>query len=261
MKKAKTRSVTIILSTSRAIFTLAASFISSMAWFSASRNVKANGSGFEVSKENSILDSIEIHTQKEGASSPFVFDETAVGKYVFADKNSNILTYQPATEGEDKKIDIGTYSVTDSQQALLLVYNFRQDQSEDRYHLTLKAATTTTLDNSLFALDTNNNPINLISNSNNLSSIISFSAFEFKNSYDLSTQTRTFSSFANYSSTVTYTQSIPSLYKRTGKRNSLALVITYNSNIIEYLYSLNLSNPVLNNDIILFDKTDFVLSL
>ena len=60
--KAKTRSVTIILSTSRAIFTLAASFISSMAWFSASRNVKANGSGFEVSKENSILDSIEIHS-------------------------------------------------------------------------------------------------------------------------------------------------------------------------------------------------------
>ncbi len=258
--KAKTRSVTIILSTSRAIFTLAASFISSMAWFSASRNVKANGSGFEVSKENSILDSIEIHTQKEGASSPFVFNETAVGKYVFADKNSNILTYQPATEGEDKKIDIGTYSVTDSRKALLLVYNFRQDQSEDRYHLTLKAATTTAYKNSLIALDSNHNPINLISNSNNLSSIISFSAFEFENSYDLSTQTRTFSSFANYSSTVTYTQSL-SLYKRTGKRNSLALVITYNSNIIEYLYSLNLSNPVLNNDVILFDKTDFVLSL
>lgn len=259
--KAKTRSVTIILSTSRAIFTLAASFISSMAWFSASRNVKANGSGFEVSKENSILDSIEIHAQKEGASSPFIFDETAVGKYVFADKNSNILTYQPTKEGDNDKIDIGTYSVTDSRKALLLVYNFRQDQSEDRYHLTLKAATTTALDNSLFALDSNNNPINLISNSNNLSSIISFSAFEFKNSYDLSTQTRTFSSFANYSSTITYTQSLPSLYKRTGKRNSLALVITYNSDIIEYLYSLNLSNPVLNNDVILFDKTDFVLSL
>ncbi len=258
--KAKTRSVTIILSTSRAIFTLAASFISSMAWFSASRNVKANGSGFEVSKENSILDSIEIHTQKEGSVSPFIFNEEAKGKYVFADKNSNILTYQPTTEGEDKKIDIGTYSLTDSQKALLLVYNFRQDQSEDQYHLTLKAATTTALDNSLFALDTNNNPINLISNSNNLSSIISFSAFEFENSYDLSTQTRTFSSFANYSSTVTYAQSL-SLYKRTGKRNSLALVITYNSNIIEYLYSLNLSNPVLNNDVILFDKTDFVLSL
>lgn len=244
-----------------AIFTLAASFISSMAWFSASRNVKANGSGFEVSKENSILDSIEIHTQKEGASSPFIFDETAVGKYVFADKNSNILTYQPATEGEDRKIDIGTYSVTDSQKALLLVYNFRQDQSEDRYHLTLKAATTTAYKNSLIALDSNNNPINLISNSNNLSSIISFSAFKFENSYDLSTQTRTFSSFANYPSTGTTYEQTLSLYKRTGKRNSLALVITYNSNIIEYLYSLNLSNPVLNNDVILFDKTDFVLSL
>ena len=83
--KAKTRSVTIILSTSRAIFTLAASFISSMAWFSASRNVKANGSGFEVSKENSILDSIEIHTQKEGSVSPFIFNEEAKGKYLFSD--------------------------------------------------------------------------------------------------------------------------------------------------------------------------------
>lgn len=259
--KAKTRSVTIILSTSMAIFTLAASFISSMAWFSASRNVKANGSGFEVSKENSILDSIEIHTQKEGSVSPFIFNEEAKGKYVFADKNSNILTYQPATEGEDKKIDIGTYSVTDSQKALLLVYNFRQDQSEDRYHLTLKAATTTAYKNSLLALDSNSNPINLISNSNNLSSIISFSAFEFGNSYDLSTKTRTFSSFANYSSTGTTYEQTLSLYKRTGKRKSLALVITYNSDIIEYLYSLNLSNPVLNNDVILFDKTDFVLSL
>lgn len=258
--KTKWRSITIIISTSRAIFTLAASFVSSIAWFSASRSVKANGNGFEVSRENSILDSIEIHAQKDDASSPFIFNEEAKGKYVFADKNSNVLTYQPTTEGDTGKINIGTYSVTDSQKALLLVYNFRQDQSEDRYNLTLKAVTSTTYENSLIALDGNGNPVNKISESNNLSSIISFSAFEFQNSYDLSNQGRTFSSFANYASVITYTPSL-SLYKRSRKRNSLALVITYNSDIIEYLYSLNLSNPVLNSDIILFDKSDFVLSL
>lgn len=118
-------------------------------------------------------------------------------------------------------------------------------------------------ENSLFYLENGIPKKQLSDKYNDLSSIISFTAFSFdKSSYDLSSQERNFSSFANYSVTngITYNQSLD-LYQRTGKRKSIALILSYNSDNIEYLYSLNLSNPALNNEKVLFDNIDFVLTL
>lgn len=258
--KLKGKNAKLIAFTSRTLFTLATFFAASVAWFTAYRNVKANGNGFEVTKENSILESIEIHTQKENASSPFIFNEESSGSYVFSDTNSNTLVYHG---NGNTKIDIGTYSVTDSRKVLLFVYNFKQDQSEDKYHLKLTATSMTNEENSLFYLENGIPKKQLSDKYNDLSSIISFTAFSLdKSSYDLSSQERNFSSFANYSVTngITYNQSLD-LYQRTGKRKSIALILSYNSDNIEYLYSLNLSNPALNNEKVLFDNIDFVLTL
>lgn len=266
MKKRK-NTLKIIASTSATLFSLFTLFVSSFAWFLAKRNADADGSGFITSKEESVLESVEIHEQTTSGVN-YKYNENYSGRYVRSGSN---FTYESSSSS---KIDIGSYDrLLNPNNSIFLLFKLKTDASDDSYKFNVTCKTDTTYATSPFYVNSEKKLENELTESGNkLSSIIAFSSHTFSStvSYDFSNETISSTSIADIdtsSSSVTYHSSL-NLLNNTSKILAFGLILEYNVENIEYLYSLNIGNPLTGTGdedegkvSIKFDDIDFTLEM
>ncbi|MCR5348488.1 MAG: hypothetical protein K6E59_02625 [Bacilli bacterium] len=120
----------IIAATSVAIFSLAAVFTATSAWFESVRNVDTAGDAFNVKNLSGHLASVSFHkldsktTDSNGDATSFTFSSTAVGTITY-DWNNDTGEYVPTLEG-DTRIKLKQYDPMDRSQPLLLMLHLSQ---------------------------------------------------------------------------------------------------------------------------------------
>lgn len=239
--------------TSVTIFSLATVFVATFAWFTAVRNVDADGSGFIASALNGVIESVEFHTMSD---KEYIYNEEAT---VAFDVDTSGNTY---TKGnENTSIEIGNYSTYGSKKSLMVLFKLRQDASD--YNFTLKANTTIT-DFASTLLGSNGS---IDKENNSISNVIQFypTTFDSNVVYDFSELKKDIES--NSSKFVTVSQMTAtlkntsiSLVENTKKVNSIAIILSYNKDSIEMIYSKYIGNAVFNNNpTIYFKNIDFTL--
>lgn len=266
------------------IFSMAVVFVATAAWFTAARAVNNAADGFDVVCNSEIVEEIEIHELAETANdtedNPYLYNYSYVGKYTFDDPKTNKLTYHKNTADT---AGIGKYSLFEREKTLLMLYKFRTDIKDEMFNkLVFIANNKTNKEDSILEYDsTAGKPKKeLAQNNNQLSSIIKFSVLPLTTlpssniNIDYSTYktyiTSNEKSFATINTSsddalTDYKDSLTLFSSTDGtKYAGLALILSYNSDALEYLFNINLGNDVLDNvgdDPILFNYVDFSLVL
>lgn len=266
------------------IFSMAVVFVATAAWFTAARAVNNAADGFDVVCNSEIVEEIEIHelaeTSNDTEDNPYLYNYSYVGKYTFDYPKTNKLTYHKNTADT---AGIGKYSLFEREKTLLMLYKFRTDIKDEIFNkLVFIANNKTNKEDSILEYDsTAGKPKKeLAQNNNQLSSIIQFSVLPLTTlpssniNIDYSTYktyiTSNEKSFATINASsddalTDYKDSLTLFSSTDGtKYAGLALILSYNSDALEYLFNINLGNDVLDNvgdDPILFNYVDFSLVL
>ena len=282
--KIKRNNLKIIAASFVTIFSMAVVFVATTAWFTAGRAVDNSAEGFDVVCSSDIVDEIEIHELAETATNaednPYLYNYSYVGKYTFDDPKTNKLTYHKNTA---ETAGIGKYSLFEREKTLLMLYKFRTDIKDDVFsRLVFRANNKTKKDDSILNYDSTAGKPNkeLAQENNQLSSIVKFSVLPLTTlpssniNIDYSTyktyitsNEKTFATIdASQDDALTDYKDCLTLFSSTDgtKYSGLALIISYNSDALEYLFNINLGNDVLDNvgdDPILFNDVDFSLVL
>lgn len=256
MKKRNSKLKT-IAATSMSIFSLAAVFVSTIAWFTANRKVDSNGDGFIVTSYDGLVKGVTAHK---------LLSITEEGKYIF-NYSSPDITYTVSSNGKisttDSITSIGKYDsmYNDIHFAVLFVITLDASIASNRNEsVRIVPSTTTPYTDSLFGdakLKVSGNP---------MSSILQFS---YSSSYDLNTvgaiddkgntyEKMSFSTptaLQNFISpggtsdtykTVLNGYSIAKdIFTDTTKDYYAYVILEYSIENIEYIYNLNLSSDVL----------------
>ena len=278
--KSKLKSIAMCSST---IFSLFVVFMATAAWFTARRAVDNEADDFQVVCNNEIVDHIEIHTLKDTVTgeedNPYYYNSGYVGQYTFDDPSTTKLTYH---KNPNDTTGIGNYSIFEREKSLLLLYKFRDDIKYEIFSkLVFTSINLTSKENSILNFDsiTGKPTKELSQDKNQLSSIVKFSVlplttfptdsadFNFKSSETtINNNTKTFATIDSTKDTalVEYHDRLTLFSSTDGtKYKGFALIVSYNSDAIEYLFNINLGNLVLDNDsdAIKFDDVDFTLVL
>lgn len=245
MKK-KNNSLKIIASTSMTIFSLLTCFVATFAWFTANRNANADGSGFVTSIEPSKIAKVEI------------FKETSATHYKYESTASAI--YENGSWNTAELLDLGTYSSLDRVHTSLIVISLTE---EENYSYTLK--TSTSYSSSLVSVSNNVPTTKLQASDNPLSSIIRFSDVSYSESLDYSSSQPSDTnkkSFVNESGTSfpenSYSTSLD--VSSSTSSNKIAIIVEYFPEALQYIYSINLGNDVMNNETLSF-KCDWSIEV
>ncbi len=237
------------------IFSLAAVFIATAAWFTATRKVDSNGDGFIASALNGVIESIEFHTM---TSSEYVYDEEAIVSF---DVDSSGITY---TKGNaSTSVEIGTYSTYGTKKSLMVLFRLRQDASD--YNFTLKANTSITD----FAKTLLGSDGTITAEDNSISNVIQFYPRVFSSSSDVvydfyASKTDIESNSSRFVTvtgmTATLENTSISLIENTSKVDSIAVILSYSKDSIEMMYTKYIGNAVLNTgNPVYFKNIDFTL--
>ncbi len=240
------------------VFSLAVLFIATAAWFTASRKVDADGNGFIASILNGIVESVEFH---EMDSSEYVYKEEPTLAFEIDNSVDGGIKY--TTGDASTPIQIGTYSTYESKKSLMVLFKLRQDGSDSDYSFTLKATTSITdFTKSLLGIDGK-----LVEENNSISNVIQFYTTTFPSqddiSYNFSTSKADIESssskFVTISDNSASLKSTLSLVENTSKVNSIAVILSYNTDAMEMIYTKYLGDPALSNAAIYFKDIDFTL--
>lgn len=273
MGKKHSPNLKIIAMTSMAVFSLAAVFVSTAAWFTVMRQVKTDGGGFLASKLAPVVTKVEIFekattsVQKDSEKNPYIYKSAPSLSYFYGSDQETI-------KGNTKTISIGTYSILEETKSLLFLFYLDTSKTEELKTSQLTVRTSTGDEDSLHALDSGvlKNPLNSDRNQNALSSIVSFSSFTDPSVISISKEDSTYvvdktkiakasqdKTFVD-SSTYHYSSSIPLTDTDTdlSSVSQIGVIVEYSTNLIERLYSINLGNKVMNTlSDIEFNKIDF----
>lgn len=255
----KKKNFKIIAATSMTIFTLFTFFCASMAWFMAVKSVDNAGDGIVIKQASSVVNSIEIHTLKDD-NVAYVYNENASITYNVS--NTSV------THDSTSNIGIGSYSQLKPAQSILLIFNL--NTNAENFKISLSATTTLTLENSLVYTVSGEaqNKVE-VDKSYSLSTIIQFKPIFFTDdtvSYDLTSAsfTGTYAFVTLTNSTASLTSSL-TILNTTDSHSCFGLVMEYSTDIIEFIYSLNLGNDVVESSSeenpIKFDTIDFTLAI
>lgn len=279
------------------ISALFACFTSTYAWFTASRAVQASAVEFTANEEPLPFSKIEIFNQSDeaGKVNPYRFSTTASGTYTVSQKNGqNTIDYVAADTSDSTKDDLAKYDnlMVGYTQCILYLFTVNENigkQDLDNIFIQIKRADTS---NCLFLPDPDSNnlypkhPLSANKEENALSNIISFRAlpltsslesgnstyYQFETSEVESDKVNSFKFVTNlnpqgfledtagYASsdnlfkpaTETYTvsNSSPSL-------KQVAVIVSYDDDLINNLFTINLGNSVLDNDDSIGFKSDW----
>ena len=271
MKKGN-RHLKIIAATSMSIFSLAAVFVASFAWFTVARNVDADGTGFVATQMDSIVEKVEFHKMSE--TNAYKYDVASALTYTIDKSQSS--GYRITTGTASDEIAIGTYDSLSIKQSLLVLYTLKDDISTDNLKFKLSANTNITdktFDDTILGA---NMKINQTDNS--LSDVVQFYSFSYTTDESLPIDSED-SSLYDYSSdkediedsdltfvsvssdnTATLANTSLSLVDNSEARNIkyIAIIMTYNEDAMSMIYSKYIGSEVLSSDKISF-TTDFKL--
>ena len=254
-----------------AIFSLAAVFMSTAAWFTVMRQVKTDGDGFLASKISPVVKRVDIYekatksVQKDSEPNPYIYSKEPSLSYLY---DSSSVT----TEGK-KNVVIGPYSILEEPKSLLFLFHLDQTRTEELQSCSLSVKTSTTDETSLYyqtpGTDSVNRPLDKVGSKNDLSSIVSFSCFLntenvlTKNGSEIEVNKDGIEkkdlTFVN--SKYQYTSSIGLTDKDLTGIKVIGVILEYSTNLIEHLYSVNLGNPVIDQEYIFFGNIDFTFQI
>ena len=144
----KSRKLKLISATFVAIFSLAAVFLGTYAWFSLNRLIDASGTEFDVGNPTGRLSKVTFHrmTSKvlgaDDLATQFSFNKTPVGTFTY-DWVEHEGTYTPVTQG-DTSIVLDDYTMLNQEHPIMLLFEFSQDYdtSSDPINIAASAAAT-----------------------------------------------------------------------------------------------------------------------
>ncbi len=245
MKKQR-QTYKIIAATSLALFSLSAVFIASAAWFTASRKADSNGDGFEVTAYDGLVKKITAHPfLKTDENKGRIYDETASLTYT-VDQKTGSVSLDDTTEKS-----LGIYDSLEQQTTFSLLYVITLDASVAKTRessIRIVPSTATSEEESLLKTD-------LKKKDNPMSSIITFT---YDSNQDIS-DGYTLSSIDSHEEFLSPNSSSP--YKKALDGLSLSpdaitgnteneyycfIYLSYEISNIEYIYSRNLGNSVLD---------------
>ena len=259
MKKSN-KQLRIIAATSMSIFSLAVVFVASFAWFTVARSVDTDGTGFIASVMNGIIESVEFHSMTE---TEYTYNETASLAFDIDNSANGGIKY--TTGDSSTSVEIGTYSTYGTKKSLMVLFKLRQDSNESDYNFSLKANTsitdfTTSLLGSNGTIDAEDNSIsNVVQFYTTSFSTETDVSYDFSSSKDdIQSNSSKFVTISNNTASLSSTSL--SLFENTSKIHSIAVIISYNSDAMEMLYTKYLGSPVLSTgNNIYFKDIDFTL--
>lgn len=270
MGKKHSLNLKIIAMTSMAVFSLAAVFVSTAAWFTVMRQVKTDGGGFLASKIAPVVKRVDIYekatlpVQKGSEKNSYIYNKKRSLSYIYSSDKRR-------TEGSQVPIGIGTYSILEDTKSLLFLFTLDETKTEELKTSQLTVKTSTEDKDSLYTLDSGKvkRPLSTKGDENALSSIVSFSSFtdssvmtEVDQTYvvnkDSINDTYKNQSFVDSSTYYSYSPSISLTNPNLSSVSQIGVILEYNTNLIEHLYSINLGSNVMNTlSDIQFNNIDF----
>lgn len=264
-KKRNVGKLRLVAAISMAMFTAFTFCCVSLAWFYSIRTTNLDGTGFISTELSGIVESVEFHEMITGTDSSIEYKYNETAKLAFnidSTKDSGI----DYTEGDSTTtVDIGTYSTYGAKRSLLVLFNLRQDGSDSDYNFTLKA-TTTMEDFSKTILGADGT---IDQNNNSISDVIQFYAvalsevkYDFSDDdtkTDITSNSKKFVKIENNVASLDSTSL--SLIENKSKTKAIAVILSYNTDALELIYTKYIGSTVLGNENIYFKTIDFKLSV
>lgn len=242
MKLRKT-DLKIIAATSMTIFTLAAVFVATTAWFTAARKVNADGDGFDVVSYDGLVKQITAHKLNSVSDGTRTYDKTAALTYTVDAKTGSVtMTGDTAS--------LGIYDSLQSETVFSFLYVITFDANVAKTkssNINVVPSTTTDEENSLLKkkIATTDNPMSSIisfsydkSDSSDYGYSIDFANKDHEEFLDIST--------SSYKQTLTGMSITPTSITSNDEYYGFVYV-SYEISNIEYIYNLNLGSEVLNS--------------
>ncbi|MDD6241105.1 MAG: hypothetical protein PUA93_05960 [Eubacteriales bacterium] len=266
----------LVLSTSFSVFCLFSSFAAAYSWFSAVRAVHGTAGSFQATEAPLAFDRVDIYQQSDSAtaSSPSLFNTTDTGSYAIGIQNNRITV----TPSGDFTSSFGTYdSMNGIEKKMLYLFHVRDGiTEEERKELHIKAYTDTEESKSLFRKPTDTNSTTSVyrlqEKDNPISNVLSYQVYTYTDGntplktssyYDLDSEdsnrtsvTEAQDKFVNkldaygYLSTTdsdSYldTLSLLPAENDNSKITSVAIVVSFSSDLFNNLFTINIGNPAL----------------
>ena len=240
----------IIAATSMTVFSLAAVFVATSAWFTASRKVDSNGDGFEVVSYDGLIKSVSAHMFKKiDDSGNYIFyasDDTSTTDKEVINYTVNEKTGQITSSVTDK-ISFGVYDTLMPEDAYAVMFLLEIDTNvaKNRSNGVKITPSTTTEESASLA-----HSENFRASGNPMSSIVDFfyGSAESSPSGDWSITKISSQQFLTFGSdSNTYNKTLDGTsYTSFDSIQYLQVVCEYNISNIESIYSLNLHNENLS---------------
>ncbi len=263
MVRKQNNKLKLIAATSMSIFSLAAVFVASFAWFTAARNADAGGSGFEVIAYDGLVENISLYKQSQYTSSTDgTYTYTYGNKIVDIDVDSSgKMTY---TEPSDKEKLMDAYDGYFYDEPVSVLALIKINTGVAKAHT--NGISLTPVSNKTEQQLEESTKLDLEGNS--LSDILQFSYVNISESektsfsngaFIQSGDTRYLESFmtlsngssqttASYKSVLTgNTYGYDSYKNQSGESFYIGCVFEYNTENIEHIYSINIANDTIND--------------
>lgn len=242
------------------IFPMIACFYATAAWFSSNRKATSDNGGFNTTLPKTLVDKVEVFEEvkdSDGNNTYYTYNTTPNGTWSSSTKSWSY------TSGITDLFGMGTYSMLSSNHSSLILIKISDSASESELEkFNLNVYTTTDYDSSLVKYDKDTLSYNsLKSTGNPMSSVITFKFFTLteypdttSSSIDL-TSKKSDDSNGFYSlndntevDESSYTKSISSGLTFTTSTKYIGIIIDYFGDGLQYIYSLNVGNEVLESE-------------
>ena len=266
-KKRNVGKLRLVAAISMAMFTAFTFCCVSLAWFYSIRTTNLDGSGFISTELPGIVESVEFHEMITATDSSsdieYKYNETATLAFNIDSSKNGGIDY---TKGDSTTtVDIGTYSTYGAKRSLLILFNLREDGSDSDYNFTLKATTTMedfskTILGDSGSIDQNNNSISDVIQFYTVAlSEVKYDFSDDTTKADITNNSMKFISIKNNAASLE--NSSLSLIKNESKAKAIAVILSYNSEALELIYTKYIGSSVLGNGNIYFKTIDFKLSV
>ncbi len=242
MKKRNNSELKIIAATSMTIFSLAAVFIATTAWFTVSRKIDANGDAFEVVSYDGLVKKITAHSLSSSENGIRTYSEEAILTYAVDSKTGSVTR-----TGETTSMGLYDFLKPNRVFSFLYVITFDANVAKNRESdIQVVPSTSTTEENSLLKKK-------ITRTDNPMSSILTFSygkssdkSSGFSMAFDDEIEHEEFLTTApSYKQTLNGMSISPSSIQSEDEYYGFVYV-SYEISNIEYIYAKNLGSEVLN---------------
>ncbi len=242
------------------IFPMIACFYATAAWFSSNRKANSENGGFDTTLPKTLVDKVEVFEEikdSDGNNTYYTYNNTPNATWSSSSKSWSY------SAGVTDIFGMGTYSMLSSEHSSLILIKISDSATDSELEkFNLSVYTTTDYDSSLVKYDKDTLSYNSLKNSGNpMSSVITFKFFSLTEYPDTTSSIIDFTSkksdatngfySLNDNTEVdesSYSTSISSGLSLTTSTKYIGLIIDYFGDGLQYIYSLNVGNEVLESE-------------